>query len=304
MQWVISALKYYHIGDIIIFAGRYYKAELIKKDEIIPMNKKIAFIGSGNMGGAIIGGIVSSGLVPADHIIASDPSDKARLALQEKYGINVTANNIEAIKGADIVFLAVKPHIYAPVIKEIAGDLDRKTVVVTIAAGQTLAHMANMLGADAKVVRTMPNTPALVGEGMAALCPNDNVTSEEFADVEAIFNSFGKCERITENLFDAVVGVSGSSPAYVYMFIEAMADVAVAEGMTREKAYKFAAQAVLGSAKMVLETGRHPGDLKDMVCSPWGTTIRAVIELEKTGMRGSVMQGMQVCIDKSKEMSK
>ena len=268
------------------------------------MNKTIAFIGSGNMGGAIIGGIISAGLVEPQGIIASDPSEKARLGLQEKYGIRVTTDNLEAVKDADIVFLAVKPHIYPIVIEQVKDVLRPEAVVVAIAAGQTLSNLAKMLGENTKIVRTMPNTPALVGEGMAALCPNPNVTAEEFADVEAIFNSFGKCERITEDLFDAVVGVSGSSPAYVYMFIEAMADVAVAEGMPREKAYKFAAQAVLGSAKMVLETGRHPGDLKDMVCSPWGTTIRAVMELERTGMRGSVMAGMQACIDKSKEMSK
>lgn len=268
------------------------------------MDKKIAFIGSGNMGGAIIGGIISSGLVPPQAITASDPSEKARASLQEKYQINVTDSNTKAVSGADIIFLAVKPHIYPIVIKEINNFLKQDAVTVTIAAGQTLEHMSDMLGADAKVVRTMPNTPALVGEGMAALCPNKNVTADELADVQAIFQSFGKCEVIAENLFDAVVGVSGSSPAYVYMFIEAMADAAVAEGMPRDKAYTFAAQALLGSAKMVLETGRHPGDLKDMVCSPGGTTIRAVIELEKTGMRGSVMQAMQVCIDKSKEMSK
>lgn len=268
------------------------------------MNRTIAFIGSGNMGGAIIGGIVGAGLVEPQNIIAADPSDKARESLAEKYGIRVTVDNLEAAREADILFLAVKPHIYPVIARQIAPVLSRETVVVTIAAGQTLAHMAEMLGESAKIVRTMPNTPALVGEGMSALCPNGNVTAEEFAAVEAIFNSFGKCERITEDLFDAVVGVSGSSPAYVYMFIEAMADAAVAEGMPREKAYKFAAQAVLGSARMVLETGRHPGDLKDMVCSPRGTTIRAVIELEKTGMRGSVMQAMQACIDKSREMSK
>ena len=139
---------------------------------------------------------------------------------------------------------------------------------------------------------------------MAALCPNAGVSKEDLADVEAIFNSFGKCEIITENLFDAVVGVSGSSPAYVYMFIEAMADAAVADGLPRDKAYKFAAQAVLGSAKMVLETGRHPGDLKDMVCSPGGTTIKAVIELENAGFRSAVMRGTEACIEKSREMSK
>lgn len=268
------------------------------------MNKKIAFIGSGNMGGAIIGGIISAGLVPASSVTASDPSEAARSHLNEKYGINVTSDNKAAAKEADIIFLAVKPNIYAPVSAEIKDSLSPSAVVVTIAAGQTLEHMADMLGKKVKIVRAMPNTPALVGEGMAALCPNENVTDEEFRDIEAIFRSFGKCEKVPENLFDAVVGVSGSAPAYVYMFIEAMADAAVAEGLARDKAYTFAAQAVLGSAKMVLDTGRHPGDLKDMVCSPAGTTIRAVIELEKTGMRGAVMQAMQVCIDKSKEMSK
>ncbi len=268
------------------------------------MNKKIAFIGSGNMGGAIIGGIISAGLVPAASVTASDPSEAARGRLIEKYGINVTTDNKAAVRDADIIFLAVKPNIYSAVSAEIKDTLSPSAVVVTIAAGQTLEHMAGMLGKKAKIVRAMPNTPALVGEGMSALCPNDNVTDEEFADVEAIFRSFGKCEKVPESLFDAVVGVSGSAPAYVYMFIEAMADAAVAEGLARDKAYTFAAQAVLGSAKMVLDTGRHPGDLKDMVCSPAGTTIRAVIELEKTGMRGAVMQAMQVCIDKSKEMSK
>lgn len=268
------------------------------------MNKIIAFIGSGNMGGAIIGGIVSSHLTDSTNIIASDPSEKARKSLEEKYGIRTTESNLAAAEKADIIFLAVKPHIYPAVIKEITHSVKKSAVIVTIAAGQTLERLGKMLGEDTKIVRAMPNTPALVGEGMAALCPNQNVTETEFMDIEAIFNSFGKCERISENLFDAVVGVSGSSPAYVYMFIEAMADAAVAEGLPRDKAYRFAAQAVLGSAKMVLETGRHPGDLKDMVCSPGGTTIKAVIELEKTGMRGSVMQAVEACIAKSKEMSK
>ena len=268
------------------------------------MNKKIVFIGSGNMGGAMIGGIVSSLLAKPEDIIASDPSEKARESLKEKYGIQVTSDNAKAASMADILFLAVKPHIYPAAAAQIKDHLKPSAVIVTIAAGQTLAHMADLLGEDTKIVRAMPNTPALVGEGMAALCPNKNVTGQEFDEVKSIFDSFDKSEKISEDLFDAVVGVSGSSPAYVYMFIEAMADAAVAEGMPRDKAYVFAAQAVLGSAKMVLETGRHPGDLKDMVCSPGGTTIKAVIALEQTGMRGSVMQAVQECIDKSKEMSK
>ena len=158
------------------------------------MNKKIAFIGSGNMGGAIIGGIISAGLVPAASVTASDPSEAARGRLIEKYGINVTTDNKAAVRDADIIFLAVKPNIYSAVSAEIKDTLSPSAVVVTIAAGQTLEHMAGMLGKKAKIVRAMPNTPALVGEGMSALCPNDNVTDEEFADVEAIFRSFGNCE--------------------------------------------------------------------------------------------------------------
>lgn len=154
-----------------------------------------------------------------------------------------------------------------------------------------------------KVVRVMPNTPALVGEGMSALCPNDIVTKEELEYIVTIFESFGKAEIVSEKLMDVVTAVSGSAPAYVYMFIEAMADAAVLDGMPRNQAYKFAAQAVYGSAKMVLETGMHPGALKDMVCSPGGTTIEAVATLEEKGLRTAVISAMRNCTKKSIEMS-
>lgn len=153
-----------------------------------------------------------------------------------------------------------------------------------------------------KIVRTMPNTPALVGEGITGVCHNDLVTKEELEYVCHILNGFGKAEVVPERLMDVVVSVSGSSPAYVFMFIEAMADAAVADGMPRPQAYKFAAQAVLGSAKMVLETGKHPGELKDMVCSPGGTTIEAVRVLEQKGFRSAVFEAMKVCAEKSKGM--
>ena len=154
----------------------------------------------------------------------------------------------------------------------------------------------------AKIVRCMPNTPALVGEGCTGVCANKNVTKEELQMVLNLMNSFGVAEVVPESLMDTVVGVSGSSPAYVFMFIEAMADAAVAEGMPRKQAYHFAAQAVLGSAKMVLETGMHPGELKDMVCSPGGTTIQAVKVLEEKGMRGAVMDAVEACIEKSRQL--
>ncbi len=149
----------------------------------------------------------------------------------------------------------------------------------------------------------MPNTPALVNEGMSAICKNKNITDQELNTIKTIFDSFGKSEIVEEYLIDAVIGVSGSAPAYVFMFIEAMADGAVAAGMPRYQAYKFASQAVMGSAKMVLESGKHPGELKDMVCSPGGTTIEAVKTLEAEGLRNSVIKGIEACIAKSKEMN-
>lgn len=267
------------------------------------MEKTIGFIGSGNMGGAAIGGVVRSQLVTPERVIASDVSMTSLNELQTRYGIRTTTDNKVTAIESDILFLSIKPQLYPAVIEEIRGVMRENTVVVVIAAGQTLKHIGELFGSPVKVVRTMPNTPAMVNEGMAAICPNERITTEELADVCAIFNSFGMCEVVTENLMDIVTGVSGSSPAYVYMFIEAMADAAVAGGMPRKQAYKFAAQAVLGSAKMVLETGKHPGELKDMVCTPGGTTIDAVIELEKRGWRQAVMSAMKVCADKSKQLS-
>ncbi len=224
--------------------------------------------------------------------------------LSTRFGVITTKDNKQVAKEADILFLSVKPNIYAVVIEQIKEIITEHTLVVSIAAGQTIDSIETMFGKEIKLVRTMPNTPALVGEGMAALCPNKLVGDEDLADVKVIFESFGKCEVVSEYLMETVIGVSGSSPAYVYMFIEALADAAVVGGMPRAQAYQFAAQSVLGSAKMVLETGMHPGELKDMVCSPGGTTIAAVAELEMNGFRGSVMGGTLACIEKAKQMNK
>ena len=187
-------------------------------------------------------------------------------------------------------------------IKEIRDEVSTEQIIVTIAAGVSMEAAERQFGKEVKIVRVMPNTPALVGEGMSGLCCNEYVTEEEFDLVHKIFESFGKAEKITENLMDAVVGVSGSGPAYVYMFIEAMADAAVADGMPRAMAYELAAQTVYGSAKMVLETGKHPGELKDMVCSPAGTTIEAVRVLEEKGLRSAVIEGQMACVKKAREL--
>ena len=266
-------------------------------------NKIIGFIGGGNMASAIIGGIISSGLSDKNHIIASTKTQESANRLKETFGIQTSTENLEISSNADILFLAVKPNMFASVIPQICDSLKKNAIIVSIAAGQPIARIEEMFQKPIKLIRAMPNTPALVGEAMSALCKNDNVSDEEIQEVKQIFDSFGKSEIVSEKLMDAVTGVSGSSPAYVYLFIEAMADAAVADGMPWAQAYKFAAQSVLGSAKMVLETGKHPGELKDMVCSPGGTTIEAVAELENGGLRSTVIKAQRACVAKSIEMN-
>lgn len=262
---------------------------------------KIAFIGAGNMAQAMIGGIIRNGLVEPQEIIATAATQKTIDKVSEQYDVAVTLHNEEAAK-ADIVVLAVKPMYYALVISEIKEVITPGQLIVTIAAGKSLEWVSAAFGGERKIIRTMPNTPALVGEGITAVCPNENVLAQELDEVCRIFRGFGKAEVISESLMDAVIAVSGSSPAYIFMLIEAMADAAVAEGMPRAKAYQFASQSVLGSAKMVLETGKHPGELKDMVCSPAGTTIEAVRVLEEKGFRSSIMECMHACAEKSRNM--
>lgn len=263
---------------------------------------KLGFIGSGNMAQAMISGIIGSGLILPKEIIASAASQETLDQVEEKFNINVSLDNKEVASKSEILVLSVKPQFYEMVIEEISSSVSDKTIIVTIAPGYTLEKIEKLFGKDTKVVRTMPNTPSMVGEGMTALCANHLIDEEEKARVKEIMEGFGKGEYVPEYMMDAVIAVSGSSPAYVYMFIEALADGAVLLGMNRKEAYKFAAQSVMGSAKMVLETGRHPGDLKDMVCSPAGTTIEAVRVLEEEGLRNAVIKGMVACADKSKTM--
>lgn len=266
--------------------------------------KTIGFIGGGNMATAIIGGILHSGLATKEQIIAADKMEQALDALQERFGIRTAHSNQEAAQAADILFLAVKPHILPDAAAEIRDSIGPDTLLVSIAAGKSISAIESLFGKEIRLIRAMPNTPALVGEGMSALCANPNVSETELDETRAIFDSFGSCEIVPESMMDTVVGVSGSSPAYVYLLIEAMADAAVADGMPRAQAYKFAAQSVLGSAKMVLETGSHPGALKDAVCSPGGTTIEAVAILEEEGMRYAVIRAQRACVQKSKDMGK
>ena len=257
----------------------------------------LGFIGCGNMAQAMLKGILQKGLYQKDQIIVSRRNEEALAQIHRQLGVETTTDNRKVAEKADVLVLAVKPFQFESVIREIVEFVNMNTVVISIAAGQSIADIEGFFGKEIKLVRTMPNTPALVLEGATGMCFNELMQDEEKQMAINLFESFGIVEVVGENMIDTVIGVSGSSPAYVFMFIEAMAD-----GMPRDKAYKLAAQSVLGSAKMVLDTGRHPGELKDMVCSPGGTTIEAVRVLEEKGLRSAVIEGQKACVRKAREL--
>ena len=263
---------------------------------------EIGFIGCGNMASAMIGGILKKGIFEKDQIIVSNLTEAGRKRSREQLGVAVAEDNRQVVKKAGMIVLAVKPQFYEEVLEEIREDLTPEHLLIGIAPGKTLAWLEEKCGKPLKVARLMPNTPAQVGEGMTGVCIGSRVTKEELEKICRVTDSFGRTEVVPERLMDAVGAVSGCSPAYVFMFIEAMADGAVAQGMPRKQAYAFAAQAVLGSAKMVLETGKHPGELKDMVTSPGGTTIEGVRILEKEGFRSAVFEALNGAAEKGKRL--
>lgn len=263
---------------------------------------KLGFIGCGNMAKAIIEGILSSELLSKEEILVSALHSSTLEEAKRKFGVRTSGDNKDVAENADCVILAVKPHLYEEVIREISPVVDKSKIIISIAPGKTLKQLKEWFGGEVKLVRTMPNTPCTVGEGMTAICFNDRLHPKEVREVKSFFEACGKVEEVSEEKMDAVVAVSGSSPAYIFVLIEAMADAAVLEGMSRDQAYLFSSQAVLGSAKMVLESGLHPAKLKDGVCSPGGTTIEAVRVLEEKGFRSAVIEAMITCAKKSSEM--
>lgn len=257
----------------------------------------LGFIGAGNMGFAMLKG--ASNVFDKEQLTYTDVNKKRLEEVRAETGISFAEGNKELVKECRYIVLAVKPQYLESVLEEIGTVLTKDKVIIAIAPGIAIAHYKEKLG-DVKIVRAMPNTPALVNEGMSGICFSDDTFEENEKKIVCdFFGSFGKFEIVPENLMDAVVCASGSSPAYVYMFIEALADSAVKYGIPRDKAYVFAAQTVLGSAKMVLETGKHPGELKDQVCSPAGTTIAAVAELEESGFRSAIIKAADRCYEKS-----
>ena len=264
---------------------------------------KIGFIGTGNMGSSIIKGILSSKFEKSENINIFDLDKEKVNNLVKEYGVNTANSEKELAENCNIIILSVKPHIIPIVLKNLSGNVKKDTIILTIAAGISISVIENALGEDKKVVRTMPNTPAQVLSGMTAVTFNKNIENSEKEIIFKLLNSFGKSVEIEEKLMHAYTGISGSLPAYVYMFMEALADGGVLCGMPRDKAYEIVAQTVAGSAKMLLETGKHPGQLKDEVCSPSGTTIEAVRVLENGNFRGNVIEAVVACTEKSKEMA-
>lgn len=262
----------------------------------------IGFLGAGKMATALAKGFIRAGLVTSKQVIASDVSEAACAAFAKETDAKTTAFNPDVAKFANVLILAVKPDQIPGALSEIDDVLTEEHLIISIAAGVTLAKLEANLPEDARVIRVMPNTPALVGSSATGFALGKSATSADAEIATKLFSSVGVAFQVKESLLDAVTGLSGSGPAYVYLFIEGLSDGGVASGLPRDIATKLAAQTVLGAAKMVLETGMHPGALKDMVTSPGGTTIEGVHELEKGKLRGTVMSAVRAATDKSKKL--
>ncbi|MFO0850676.1 MAG: pyrroline-5-carboxylate reductase, partial [Gemmataceae bacterium] len=262
----------------------------------------IGFLGAGQMATALAKGWLAAGLLDPARSLASDPYPAARERFATTTGLRVTDSNADVLVAADLLVLAVKPQAMAGLLDEITPWVDRRHLTISIAAGVTLAQLAAGLGADARLIRVMPNTPCLVGASASGFSPGPAATADDVALVERLFGAVGVAVRVSEPLLDAVTGLSGSGPAFVYVMIEALADGGVKAGLPRDVAQKLAAQTVLGSAKMVLETGQHPGALKDAVASPGGTTIAGLHALERAGVRAALMDAVTAAADRATEL--
>jgi pyrroline-5-carboxylate reductase len=263
---------------------------------------KIGFLGAGKMATALAKGFVTAKLVAAKQLVAADPFEAARKHFATATGAKTFSANLEVAKVANVLILATKPDQVAAALAEISGAFTKKHLLISIAAGVTVSKLENNLPAGARVIRVMPNTPALVGAGASGFALGKNATAADAELAKKLLSAVGVAMQVKESLLDAVTGLSGSGPAYVYQFIEALSDGGVAAGLPRDVATKLAAQTVLGGAKMVLETGVHPGALKDQVTSPGGTTIEGLHELEKGKLRATVMSAVRAATEKSKKL--
>jgi pyrroline-5-carboxylate reductase len=267
-------------------------------------NRRIGFIGAGKMGTALIRGIIKAGLASTATVIASDALAEAREKLGKDAGVRVTESNIEVVKSSDVVVLAVYPQVLLQVAPEIAPHVTDSHLVVSIAAGITTQQILDGLGSRRRVVRVMPNTPALVGAGAAAYCLAGSATPADGQFIAEMFGVVGRAWQVEERHLDAVTGLSGSGPAYVFTIIESLSDGGVRVGLPRAVATALAAQTVFGAAKMLIETGLHPGQLKDQVTSPGGTTIAGIHALERGGLRGTLISAVEAAAARSEELGR
>lgn len=264
------------------------------------IKKKVGIIGCGNMGGAILYGALESGILSKDDVYVYD-INPAMMGKASGWGVHLSRNDEDVCQNADLILLAVKPQNTAEALAQCKKALEGKALM-SIVAGVTVSRLQAMIDGTPRILRIMPNTPAMVFEGAFALCSDNDFTNEELEAAKSLYSSIGIVELVPEHLIDAVCGLSGGGPAYVSMFIEAMADGGVKQGLPRKTAYRLAAQTCLGTAKMILETNIHPGELKDMVTSPGGTTIEGCEALEKGGMRAAVMECINAGAEKSKQL--
>jgi len=265
--------------------------------------KTIGLIGSGNIGSALALGMLNKKVALAEDIIVYDADAKKLESFAAGTGVRTAGDNIDLANRAQIIILAVKPDTAPGVLRQIASCLSEDKLLISVVLGLSIGRMSELTGGRARYIRCMPNVPALVNEGMTCVSMGDGTTDEDRGIAAALFGSIGLAEFLDEKDLEKVTALTGSSPAYIFVLIEAMADAAVLSGLPRALAYRLAAQAVLGSAKMVLETGKHPGELKDMVCSPAGSTIEAISVLEQQGFRGAVIEAMRACDARAREIA-
>lgn len=266
------------------------------------LDKKIAFIGGGNMAEALIKGILSADVVAAGRMTVTDPSSGRLTLLRNKYNVSASTRNVDAVREADVAVLCVKPQVMDAVLAELAPVAGPGKLVISIAAGVSIERIEKALTGNPRVVRMMPNTPALVLAGAAGMAAGTRATEPDMALAQEIFGAVGRVVVVEEKLMDAVTGLSGSGPAYVFTFIEALADAGVKVGVPRALAMELAVQTVLGSARMVLDTKEHPAKLRDMVTSPGGTTIAGMHELEKGKFRAVIMNAVEAATKRSREL--
>ncbi len=264
---------------------------------------KIAFIGVGNMGFALLGGLLDSKAVAAQNITIRNKRPSRSQALQERYGVQVAATNAECARGKDIIVLAVKPQILARVLEEIKEDVGQ-ALVISVAAGISVDRIEAELGVGARIVRAMPNTPATIKEGATAIAGGAHATDEDVALTKEIFEKIGRVAVVDEVHLDAVTGLSGSGPAYVFLIVEAFADAGVKVGLSREVAMDLAVQTIRGAARMLQETQEHPGKLKDQVTSPGGTAIAGLHTLEEGGLRTTIINAVEAATHRARELGK